>query len=396
MNSTRFKGIGAVLLVAAALQVGGCVNDNEKKETLQVRPSQALIDARTVLLRSVDDQDPIVRAYALESTADLLGKDAGGAVMQALNDPAYNVRFVAAMSIGEIRYAPAREKLLEMAKPVKGVGEPDYRVLTAVVYALTQLGDDEYTRKLAGGLASLLRHREPEIRAAAAWAMGAIGHPSAVAPLKGMVKDEQSDKARQTMIEALAVLGEQRYQRFLEASKYSDMENRVSSVRTMGRVGTREMEAVLSDMAWSNQPPQVRVVAMGELARLNAGSKDGLQYIRQCVRGPRRMLEEAMAGRREVESSEVYDLQQMAAEALGKTDQEVAVNDLHPLLSSPDPAVRVAAAMSVMKLLAAYRPETDAGLGEQMEQRAGEIEAIHEGRIDDVPDKKLQTSGARD
>jgi HEAT repeat protein len=374
------------------LLLAGCAQDSGETETLQVRPSQALIDARTVLLRSVDHENHIVRAYALRSTAELLGKDAGGALMQALDDPAFDVRVVAAMSIGKIRYAPAKEKLQQMAKPVKGVGEPDLRVLSAVIYALTRLGDETYTPALVG----LLRHREPEVRATAAWAMGAIGHPSATVPLRAMVKDEQSEVARQTMIEALAVLGEQRYQRFLEASKYSDMENRVSAVRTMGRVGTKEMQVVLSDMAWSKQPPQVRVVAMGELAALNAGSEEAIAYLRRCVRNPRNVLEKAMEGRREVEQKEVNDLQQMAAEALGKTDREVVVNDLDPLLQSPAPAVRVAAATAIMKLLAEYRPDDAPGLGEQMEEATEE--ADDSGEADDTADatRKMHTSGGKD
>jgi HEAT repeat protein len=386
------KGIGVFVAVLAAGLIVGCAQDSGEPETLQVRPSQTLIDARAVLLRSVDHPNPTVRAYALESTADLLGKDAGGALMQALNDKFFDVRFVAAESIGDIRYAPAKEKLQQMVKPVKGVGEPDLRVLSAVIYALNRLGDESYTPALA----LLLRYREPLIRASAARMMGKIGHPSAVVPLRGIVKDEQSAIARQTMIEALAVLGETRYQRFLEASKFSDIPTRVSSVRTMGRVGGEDMVLVLEEMAWSQQPPQVRVAAMGELAELNAGSEEGLAYMRRCVRAPRQVLKDAMEGDQEIEPSNVYDLQQMAAEALGKTDSELAVNDLHALLDSTDPAVRVASAASVMELLAVYRPEDAPGLGEQMEQRTKETEKVDQGRDGSAPTKKLHTAGGKD
>ncbi|MFP4054814.1 MAG: HEAT repeat domain-containing protein [Phycisphaerae bacterium] len=385
-------GIVVVGCLAGSLLTAGCMQDGQTStETLDVRPSQAIIDARHTLLKFSDSSNPVLRAYALESTAELLEAKAGGTLMQALEDRHYSVRLHAAKAIGDIRYRPALDRLRTLASPRPSVGEPDLSVLAAIIYAMMRLDDDTYARQLA----LMLQHREPSIRASADWAMGAVGHPSGVPILRAAVKDERNETARQTMIESLALLGEEKYQRFLEASKFSSIENRVSAIRAMGQIGTIDLKEVLRDLAWSNQPPQVRVAAIGQLARLGEVDEVTLDYVRRCVRQSRPLLEELYGSKRKIEEKEVIALRQMAAEALGWTDREVVVNDLHPLLGEATGGAQVAAATSILRLLKDYRTDSDTEMTRSLE---GQDDG--NGEADDVEEPrrrpKLHTSGARD
>ncbi len=381
-------GIVAVGCLSGALWAAGCGQTGQTQtETLRVRPSRAIIDARHTLLKFSDSPNPVLRAYALESTAELLGAKAGGTLMQALEDEHYSVRVHAARAIGDIRYRPALDRLRQLAQAKPGVGEPDLSVFAAIIYAMMRLDDDTHARQLA----LMLQHREPSIRSSAAWAMGAVGHPSAIPILRAAVKDERNETARQTMIESLALLGEEKYQRFLEASKFSSIENRVSAIRTMGKIGTVDLKEVLRDLAWSNQPPQVRVAAIGQLARLGEVDQVTLDYARRCVRQPRLLLEELYGSKRKIEQKEVIALQQMAAESLGWTGREVVVNDLHPLLGKAPAPVQVAAATSILRVLDDYRTEDDAEMSRSLE---GPGEG--EGSQEPVRRPKLHTSGARE
>ena len=213
------------MLLTAAL--AGCNGEGPQQMTLE--PERAYVDARTTLLQAADSADPVARAHAMEAIARTLGAQAGDVLLEGLNDDSPVVRFAAAMAIGDVGYKPAAEKLLEMAREA----EPDRRVLPAILYALHELGDDRY----ATHLARLLFDKQKEVRANAALAMGKMGEPSAIEPLRKLLRDEQDVGVQMEIVEAMAALGNERSRHMLEAyTKTQFMDDRLRAIQALSRV----------------------------------------------------------------------------------------------------------------------------------------------------------------
>src|SRR5450759_5223806 len=91
--------------------------------------------ASVTLHKAVADADAHVRTKALEALAQTQGGTAGQVMLEALGDVNMPVVFAAAMAIGDIRYAPARETLLAMAKDK----DLPPKLLAAAAYALHRI-----------------------------------------------------------------------------------------------------------------------------------------------------------------------------------------------------------------------------------------------------------------
>ena len=350
-NIRNGKILWGVMVVVAALV--GC---DGKTVQLQIAPTQAYIDARSKLLQAAGDRNGGTRMHAVEAIAETLGADEGGVYLQALRDENPAVRFAAAMAIGDVEYEPARGTLLRMAKfkTTEQGGEPDRRVFCAVIYALYRLGNDAY----AGALGDLLFDKEKQVRGDAVMVMGRMGEPSGIGPLQTLYGDEQDEGLKLQIVGALAMLGEARYARLLEAYTKTQFEDdRLVAISAIQRAGTPRATAVLEDMLVGQQPARVRVAAAGGMARLGEVSAYGEALCLRAVRSPRSLLtrEELAEKPAEKVTVRIKSLQALAAISLGWMKRESAVKVLHPLLEDPDGPVRVTAAMSILRILSGYR-----------------------------------------
>jgi len=115
-----------------------------------------------VLNSASRSKNAFTRAHVVEAVSTTLGDQGGTVYERGLRDPDPAVRFVAAIAVGDLKCAPAKPRLLEMARD--RTIEPDRRVLPGVIYALYRLGNDEH----AGQLGRLLFDKEKEVRANAA------------------------------------------------------------------------------------------------------------------------------------------------------------------------------------------------------------------------------------
>ena len=335
----------AGLVVAAVTALGGCAPPPP------VNLAQSYADARATLDRGLADADPFTRSHTIEALADTVGLHAGQSYEQALADPSPLVRFAAAMAIGDTGYSPAQTRLLKMAKDKEL--EPDRRVMPSVIYALYRLGDTTY----ASELYALLFDNEREVRANAALAMGKMQEPSGIGPLKTRMNDEQDPLVRLQIIESLAMLGDSVSALSLEAytKKTPFMDERLVAIPAMARVHSSTAAHVLTELLESRQPPRVRVAAAGALGMLGQSNPTGYALCRAAVNDPRRVLDEAAGERRPGSDLEVSSLQRLAAISLGWMNNPEAVGALYPLLSKSDSGVRIAAAMSILRLLSAYQ-----------------------------------------
>ncbi len=376
-----------MLLGGWAVLATGC---QPRVETLQVRPSDALTDARVVLMRSFESDSPIVRANALEGMCETLGAQAGGALIQSLEDPSPVVRFTAAMCVGDLQYGPAEDKLRTMMKEEPGVGERDWRVICATIYALHRLGIDEYTTMLG----DLLVSEEPEIQANAAWAMGKIGEPAARIPLRSVLSDQNKPLVRLNILTALALLGDRQAAGYLEAlTKTPSLDGRMAAIEALGNLDTPRVPMVLEGLTTAKHPPQVRLAAMRELAGRGEVSDRNYAFAVKCCHDPNEMMRRTVGRYHRYHSEDVIQLRMVAARALGAMGREAAVNTLHPMLENAVPRVRLAAAVSVMQLLEAYRTAQEEVRPLVPQER---IEPQPEDDTPPLPERKLHTSGGKE
>ncbi len=325
-----------------------------------IAPSKARLDARATLLQAADSPDPLTRTHAIEALAKTLGDRAGAVYLQALDDSSPIVRFAAAMAVGDTRYADALGKLQAMARRQTEGAEPDKRVFTAVVYALYALGDDSH----AAELGPLLFDDESEVRMNAAMAMGRMGEPSAIGPLKTLTSNEQDEGVKLQVTESLARLGDSRAIQVIEAyTKGYFLDLRLAAIPALARTGTSRARRVLASLTADRNPARVRVLAAGELARLGTIKPEMRAFCRRCLREPRAVLTEDSERTRRAADDDAESLKRLAALALGKMDDLSALDLLHPMLRSKDGGHRVAAALSILRLTEGYR------MGEGIEPR---------------------------
>ncbi len=337
----RLAGPVVLIALAGAGALTGCSPE-------RVNPSQAYIDARTTILEAADAKDPTTRIHAIEALSETLGQQAGGVYMQALKDPDAGVRLVAAIAIGDVRYEPALPTLLKMGKSV----EWNRMVFCGVIYALFRLGDDTHTGELGG----LLLDEEKTVRRFAAMAMGKMGERAAIRPLETLYGDEQDDATKLQIVESLAMLGERRYQGLLEAyTKSQFMDDHLIAIMALQRIGSARAKTVIRNLMGEEHPPRVRVAAAGGLAQLGEIDEAGYDLCVQAARSPQSLLKgEKIEGTQEVDERNVKSLQRLAVMSLGWMKHQDAVGVLHPLLKDRDSGVRVAAAMSILRLLPGY------------------------------------------
>jgi HEAT repeat protein len=314
---------------------------------------QTYWQAKRTLLQAAESENWATRSMAIEALSRTLGEDAGDRYVEALRDPVPHVRHAAAMAIGDVEYAPAKPMLLQMAQVGDDVphAEPDKRVFTGVVYALHRLGNYQYTSEL--GL--LLFDDEPEVRSNAAMVMGRLGEPSARVPLRTRLQDEVDPSVQVDLVEAMAMLGDQQRQVMLEAyTKTQYLEDRLDAISALARIGTPRAPEALRSMTAKRQPPIVRVAAFEALARLGIVNEVGYELASRAVQQPRKMIAESQDADMEIPQIQADALQRMGALALGAMGDRTAVRMLKPLLNDTDGGVRVAAAMSIAKLLESY------------------------------------------
>ena len=114
MTRRRTYRVLTLLAIGAGLALGGC-DLLVTPAMLEVDPERACIDAQTVLRQAAEDKDEVTRSNAIEAMGKVMPDRSGGIFVQALSDANHRVRFAAALAIGDVKYAPAKTKLLRMA-----------------------------------------------------------------------------------------------------------------------------------------------------------------------------------------------------------------------------------------------------------------------------------------
>lgn len=329
---------------AAVAWLAGC--GPQQPVGLQADPQLARMDARATLLQAAESPDAVVCCHALEAMAFTLGGEAGPIYMEALRQPNVPVRFAAAMSAGDIRYAPAKDLLLGIMQS----GQADANLQCAAIYALHRLGEDRYTSRLAE---MLFHGPNIEARANAALVMGKMGEPSAVGPLKRFASYKLDRGVELQVHESLAALGDAASLKWLGmTAQFGLLDEKLFAVQALGRARRDRYRPTLVRAFGADEHPLLRVVAAGALARL--GDDRGYDLAVQALQNPYKVYEDSY--RRfnmlpSVTAEQKYQTQVHAALALGMMGRPEAVDVLLPTLRSDSGAVRVAAAKAILTLL---------------------------------------------
>ena len=372
--------------------LAGCRPPWESDEVILDVPSvdlaRARQDAIVALQQAAEDTLASNRFVAIEAIPAALGAKGGPICKQALEDPSPEVRLAAAIGIGDLRYAPALEKLQGMAQFKTATAERDSRVYCGVIYALHQLGDESYTTDLG----SFLFDKEPEVRTAAAMVMGKMKLKAAISPLKSAMADlgERDDDMKFELTRALARCGDKVSLRRLEGHTLGRfVDEQVIAVSAMLEMQSPMCRALFTSLANNDRSPRVRTLAAGGLASLGHETPELYVYCVRAALEPDAVMKEALAGGKNPSAKEVTFLQSIGATAVANFRHPQALDVTGSLLKSSNKVVRIAAAAAILKTVPQLRDEEPI--------RINKISVVEKPK--DKPEikrPKLHTAGAKD
>lgn len=306
-------------------------------ESLQItsRSGSANVDALRpeavrIIQAGLADDNPRIRAKAIEVVAVARLIELMPKVQRLLKDDFVPVRFLAALAVGDNEYHLAKDLVRQLLR------DEDENVRIAAAYAMTKLGS-------VGGLEHLhkaIGSKDQKIRANAVLLLGKSGDRSALRLLYWAKNDSASDaKVRFQAAEAIARLGDERiYPKLwtMLISKY--IENKVMGIKAMGALGTTEAQNALISMLYDDVL-EVRLIAAEQLGMLGdtGGEPEVLDVFTKNV----------VAG---LDEKDIEQINVLAALAIGQIGTDSLVKFLPRLLKDKSKFVRIAAAKAVFQV----------------------------------------------
>lgn len=351
---------GLAVIAAGALVSGGCASSPERSTgdgpavTAQVSEQPMTLVERTelreravdVLVSSLQDPDPQLRANAIEGLAVAAGR-VRPAVSLGLADENEGVRAVAAAVAG-------RAGLRDLASPLRPLtNDPSPYVQSAAIVSLAQLGAGVDRSPLAR---LLLEHPSPRVRAQAAFGLGEIGDRSALPLLREAAvtsvpraEPAEVDSLQLQVAEAMAKLGEEDAIQSIRAALYpsrpEDLELTALAVQIIGQIEDHASVAQLKYLsAYTDggrmMPAEVRLAIADAMARM--GHAEGWFIADEYLQ------------------SRVPAIRAQVAHVYGRTARPSNLARLEAMLDDPSGLVRVAAAAALLESLGEPAPVTAA------------------------------------
>lgn len=322
----------------------------------QVTRSQLRERAIEMLSKAVLDPSPLIRANALEGLQSA-PKRAEAAVRAGLSDENAGVRFVAAMTVGQLKLKTSSA----FVEPL--LADPSPQVQAAAIYAMAQCGRNPDPSPLG----SMLMDSDARVRSEAARIVGLLGNPSAIPMLKsaaaeadrrnrmmGGASDQQFQLERVFQLqvaEALSRLGEPNASDPIRAALYPQgregLESAAFAAQLLGDLKVEKAVAELVDLVEQAtpetaknkdarqrqfvQPKEVRLAAATALAKM--GYRDGL-YVAEQFRADEDPAVRAQAAFLMSQGARIADIPALEA-----------------MLDDPSPVAAVAAAAATLKAL---------------------------------------------
>jgi len=287
--------------------------------------------ATQILREALDDNDPRIRAKAVEVIADTRRMELMPKVMELLIDDFVPVRFSAAVAIGDTGYQPAENAVKHMLEI------PDENSRIAAAYAMGKLGSPRHFEIVRRAITD----KNQTIRANAAFLLAKIGDKNDLKLLYQALNDSNSgDKVRFVALDAIARLGDDRIFNRLWAiifSAYAD--DRVAGIQAIGALGTAQAIDVLITKL-DDDVLEVRLAAAEQLGML--GNRTGEPEVLDVLR------KNLTAG---LDKEETEQIDARTALAIGRIKTPALMPFLPKFLKSDSKFVRIAAAKAVFQLL---------------------------------------------
>ena len=308
-------------LLVATVFFAGCAP--QKSEHVVKTVDASLRDtARVTLVKMLANENPSIRANAIEGVQDTLGTDGRLYFFDALKDESPIVRFAALMAIGKTRAYNGREFVTPL------MSDRDASVQLAAVYANFRLGGSSQNLR---ALELALTNQNPAVRGNACLILGILGEPSAVRVLRPKLKDSTAEVALQAA-EALWKLGnEDGRDALLAYSMRGDPGIQIFSIHALAEPkNARIIQHVRVGL--SSEYFEVKLHSALALGML--GSDEGKSIALQAVVDPevRNRVDGAIA--------------------LGEIGKPAFATALAPLLNDTDDKVKTAASIAILKLKA--------------------------------------------
>jgi len=319
------------VMMCAAFTVFSC---NDSFERTYDRPDAASIEelvpeAGRIMREGLADNDPQIRANAIEVIAATKQTKLMPKVERLLQDDFVPVRFAAALAVGDFEYSLAESSVKELLE------DEDENVRIAADYAMSKLGSGSGFEIIRKAIVS----DDQTIRANAAFLLGKSGDKSSLKWLWWTLQHEDSNyKARFNAAEAIARLGDERIDEKLLAmliSAYAD--DRVVGVKAMGALGTEKAKSFLITKL-DDDILEVRLAAAEQLGMLGetTGEAEVLEVFTKNLTGG-------------LDKNELERVNVLTALAIGQIGTAHLRGFLPQLLKDESKFVRIAAAKAVFQ-----------------------------------------------
>jgi len=295
----------------------------------KISPAELEPQAIHIIREHLADENPAVRAIAIEVVADTRQINLMPKVQRLLKDDFVPVRFAAALAVGDTEYSLAKNAVEQL------LNDEDENVKTAAAYAMNKFGSTDNLKLIRKKLAS----NDQTVRANAALLLGKSSDKDSLKYLYWTMKRQgSSDKVRFQAAEAIAMIGDEEIISRLWPmliSVYAD--DRVMGIKGMGALGTAKAKDVLVTKL-DDDVLEVRLAAAEQLGKLGdtTGEPEVLEVFTKNLTA-------------RLDEKEVEHINMLTALAIGEIGTESLTKFLPQLLKSESKLVRIAAAKAVLE-----------------------------------------------
>jgi HEAT repeat protein len=325
--------LAVIALTTYALSCLGCEETlkNRNDWPLTISVDTLTPDAARIITDSLADPDPLIRANAIEVVAKTKQVRLMPKVQRLMKDQSAPVRFAAALAVGDLEYALAKDSVTELLQ------DQNENVKIAALYALGKLGQTDRIDQLRKAITS----SDQTLRANAALLLGKSSDTSTLTSQAlwwTLRREDSDDKVRFQTAEALAMLGDERiYPKLwtMLISAYAD--DRVMGIKAMRQLGTLQARDAIITML-DDEVIEVRLTAAEQLGMLKDTRAEPVVldvFTRDLAAG----LDKQSRTRVNVR----------LALAIGQIGSQSLIRFLPQLLKDESKFVRLAAAMAVFQ-----------------------------------------------
>jgi len=291
--------------------------------------AELIAKADEIVEEGLRDEDPRIRASAIEVVAETRRMGFMPAVQRLLTDDFVPVRFAAVMVVADTAYVLAEPSVRTLLR------DPDENIRIAAAYCLSRLGDGSYLRLIRRAVKS----KDQTVRANAVMLLGKNGDKGYLRLVYWAMRDTDSaDKVRFQAAEAAARLGDEKIYAKLWAmliSAYAD--DRVMGIRAMGALGTVKARNALITLL-DDAVLEVRLAAAEQIGAL--GDNSGEPEVLDVFTGKHT---------RKMNQAELERVNVLTALAIGQIRTAKLTRFLPQLLGNKSKLVRLATAKAVFQ-----------------------------------------------